>query len=421
MTYHIEDRSDLSGAALAIRFPEEQLDRKALYTLQKELPEFLVPFHIRNVDGQIECVYQPESRSKLRYFLGSRSPEEYVKFWEHILTPLLDCGDWFCKPSSFVLDAQYLYIDKNSGVVSYLYAPSRESCMEPEALRDMAVELSHQVTVTDQALENQALRALMQDFQPKEFLQMLRRSVVRKEAVVSPPPREVPLPNVNVSPPQKETAEPHQSDALPPVRGVDDIVINLDGGTQKRDKEKGRGLFGGRGKKEKKKPAKKGGIFGKKEDKQDEIVLGAGAELPPTPAPGSQSAPVYFPMELEDDATQLDMDVQGTCLRLTGAVALPGMIPVKLVPGGTFTIGRFDVSVGHQQSDFEFEKGTKTVSRRHAEIARMTDGSYRLSDIGSSAGTFLNGERLVKDVPRPLNPGDRVSFGTAGANYIWEE
>ena len=97
------------------------------------------------------------------------------------------------------------------------------------------------------------------------------------------------------------------------------------------------------------------------------------------------------------------------------------MIPVKLVPGGTFTIGRFDVSVGHQQSDFEFEKGTKTVSRRHAEIARMTDGSYRLSDIGSSAGTFLNGERLVKDVPRPLNPGDRVSFGTAGANYIWEE
>ena len=47
MTYHIEDRSDLSGAALAIRFPEEQLDRKALYTLQKELPEFLVPFHIR--------------------------------------------------------------------------------------------------------------------------------------------------------------------------------------------------------------------------------------------------------------------------------------------------------------------------------------------------------------------------------------
>ena len=26
------------------------------------------------------------------------------------------------------------------------------------------------------------------------------------------------------------------------------------------------------------------------------------------------------------------------------------MIPVKLMPGGTFTIGRFDVSVGHQYS-----------------------------------------------------------------------
>lgn len=416
MTYHIEDRSDLSGAALAIRFPEEQLDRKALYTLQKELPEFLVPFHTRNVDGQIECVYQPESRSKLRYFLGSRSPEEYVKFWEHILTPLLDCGDWFCKPSSFVLDAQYLYIDKNSGVVSYLYVPSREKCMESEALRGMAVELSHQVTVTDQALENWALRALMQDFQPKEFLQMLRQPVVRKDRSASLLPKEVPL-ELNVLAPHKE--KPAQGDALPPVRGTDDIVINLDGGTQKREKDKGRGLFGGFGRKEKK-SAKKGGLFGKKEDKQDEIVLGAGAE-PPTPAPGPQSAPVYFPMEMEDDATQLDMDVQETCLRLTGDAALPGMIPVKLAPGGTFTIGRFDVSVGHKQSDFEFEKGTRAVSRRHAEIARMADGSYRLSDIGSSAGTFLNNERLVKDVPRPLNPGDRVAFGTAGANYIWED
>lgn len=419
MTYHIEDRRDMSGAALAIRFSEDQLDRKALYTLQKELPDFFVPFHTRNVDGQIECIYQPGSRSKLRYFLGSRSPEEYVKFWEHILTPLLDCGDWFCKPSSFVLDAQYLYIDKNSGTVSYLYVPSQENCMEPESLRAMAVELSHQVTVTDQALENRVLRALMQDFQPKEFLQMLRQSVVRKVQPAGPPPREVPLPELNVPTPRKE--EPAQSGALPPVRGADDIVINLDGGTQKREKDKDRGLFGGFGKKGKKKPAKKGGIFGKKEDKQDEIVLGAGAELPPAPAPRQQPAPVYFPTEMEDDATQLDADFQGTRLRLAGDAALPGIIPVKLAPGGTFTIGRFDVSVGHQQSDFEFDKGTKAVSRRHAEIARMTDGSYRLSDIGSSAGTFLNGERLIKDVPRPLNRGDRVSFGTAGANYIWEE
>ena len=419
MTYHVEDRSDLSGAALAIRFPEEKLDRKAFYTLQKEFPEFFVPFHTRNVDGQIECIYQPGSRSKLRYFLGNRSPEEYVKFWEHILTPLLDCGDWFCKPSSFVLDAQYLYIDKNSGAVSYLYVPSRENCMEPDALRTMAVELSHQVTVTDQGLENRTLRALMQEFQPKEFLQMLRQSVVWKEQSVSPPPREVPASDLNA--PRNEEPEPRRSDALTPVRGVDDIVIDLDGGVQKPEKNKGRGLFGGWGKKEKKKPEKKGGLFGKKEDKQDEIVLGAGAELPTVPPPRQQPASVYFPMEVEDDATQLDVDFQGTCLRLTGDAALPGMIPVKLSPGGTFTIGRFDVSVGHRQSDFEFDKGTKAVSRRHAEIARMPDGSYRLSDIGSSAGTYLNGERLVKDVPRPLDRGDRISFGTAGANYIWEE
>lgn len=423
MIYHVEDRTDLSGVALAIRFPEEELDWKALYTIQAELPEFLVPFHYRNTDGQIECIYQPEDRRKLRYYLGNRSPEEYVKFWESILNPLLNCGDWFCKPSSFVLDAQYLFIDKDSAAVSYLYVPSKKNCMEPESLRAMAVELSHQVTVSDQALENRALRALMQDFQPRVFLQTLRQSVVHKEILeFQPPAPELPQ-SVNVPVSGQRGQEPlsHKPEPLLPAGGIGDIVIDLEGGAQKPEKNKGLGLFGGRGKKEKKKPAQKSGLFGKKETKQEEIVLGAGAKLPAELVSAPQAAPVCFPSVPEDEVTQMDMDFQGTCLRLTGDVALPGTIPVKLALGGSFTIGRFDVSVGHSQSDFEFDKGTKAVSRRHAEIVRTADGSYRLSDIGSSAGTYLNGERLVKDVPYPLNQGDRVSFGTAGANYIWEE
>lgn len=49
-----------------------------------------------------------------------------------------------------------------------------------------------------------------------------------------------------------------------------------------------------------------------------------------------------------------------------------------------------------------------SVSRRHAEI-REESGAWLLRDLGSSNGTFLNGERLTAD--QPLKPGDEISFG----------
>ena len=106
MKYGIESKKDISsGMILTICFPESELDLKALYTLQAEWPEFLVPFRYRSVNGQVECTYQLGNRSKLQYRFCSREPNEYVKFWNGVFRPLLDCSDWFLKPLSFVLDA----------------------------------------------------------------------------------------------------------------------------------------------------------------------------------------------------------------------------------------------------------------------------------------------------------------------------
>jgi len=48
------------------------------------------------------------------------------------------------------------------------------------------------------------------------------------------------------------------------------------------------------------------------------------------------------------------------------------------------------------------------VSRRHAEVRRVDD-AFRLFDLGSANGTFVNGEAL--DVPVPLRSGDQVRIG----------
>ena len=173
MTYQIENKNDLTGAMLVVRFPQEDLDEKALYTIEADQPPFLVPFRYRAVDGMAECTYCLGSRSKLQYRFGAHAAADYVDFWTQVLQPLLDCDDWFLKPFSFVLDPRYLYADRD-GAVSYLYIPARTDGESFASLREMVLELSRQNSVTDPALENKVLRALMQDFQPKAFLDMLR-------------------------------------------------------------------------------------------------------------------------------------------------------------------------------------------------------------------------------------------------------
>jgi predicted component of type VI protein secretion system len=52
------------------------------------------------------------------------------------------------------------------------------------------------------------------------------------------------------------------------------------------------------------------------------------------------------------------------------------------------------------------------VSRRHAFVGESADG-FTLEDLGSTNGTFVNGERI--DGPQPLRSGDEIRFG----NTVW--
>ena len=48
MEYTIESKQGMQGEAmLSVLIPEEQVDEKALYTIESDRPEVLVPFHYR--------------------------------------------------------------------------------------------------------------------------------------------------------------------------------------------------------------------------------------------------------------------------------------------------------------------------------------------------------------------------------------
>lgn len=436
MRYEIISKNDLSsGAKLVVQFPEEDLDRKALYTIQSEWPDFLIPFLYRSVDGMAECTYQLDNKMKLQYRYGKREKQEYIKFWEKLLRPLMDCVDWFLRPLSFVLEPPFLYTDKLGDVIQYLYIPSKKDCVEADALQKMVIELSRQNSVTDPALENKVLRAIMQEFQPKVFLKMLEaEQQVASISYTAPNMASPPVPQMNISNHQSPGGaseilkqNPAASEVIGQREEMDEIEIHFEENRRNKEKKKGFSLFGGK-KEEKesaKSPEKKSRFLGRqKESPAKEIVLGAAAKETPkvlSDAPVFPSAHFPTAQDDENEVTQLEGACGQPHLRLVGDLSLPREIAVDLEPGQVFTVGRFDVSVGHQQSSFEFDKKTKAVSRHHAAIERTSDGSYVIVDLVSSAGTFLDGQRLTPNISYPLTMGCRISFGTGGADYIWEE
>jgi len=91
-----------------------------------------------------------------------------------------------------------------------------------------------------------------------------------------------------------------------------------------------------------------------------------------------------------------------------GDGAADGVMVVKRGPnaGSSFALDKDLITAGrHPDSDIFLDD--ITVSRRHVEISRSSDG-YRVRDVGSLNGTYLNRERIDEAA---LANGDEVQVG----------
>jgi len=75
----------------------------------------------------------------------------------------------------------------------------------------------------------------------------------------------------------------------------------------------------------------------------------------------------------------------------------------KIDGDGSIRIGREPVC--------ELHISDPGVSRRHARVERVDEGTIRIEDLGSSNGTFVNGSQI--EGLRSLEPGDKISMGTS--------
>ena len=72
--------------------------------------------------------------------------------------------------------------------------------------------------------------------------------------------------------------------------------------------------------------------------------------------------------------------------------------------------------IGKDESRVQIVIVNEGVSRLHAMIVR-DDSGYKVEDLNSTNGTWVNGKQLAPRVPCVLHEGDKVRF--AEAEYIF--
>ena len=86
-------------------------------------------------------------------------------------------------------------------------------------------------------------------------------------------------------------------------------------------------------------------------------------------------------------------------------VAVAGATPISPA-SGTYTIGR--------EPDSNIYFSQSQVSGRHG-LLHVTPGGILIEDIGSSNGTFVNGQRIFSRTP--ITPSDSIGFGSYSVSY----
>ena len=102
-----------------------------------------------------------------------------------------------------------------------------------------------------------------------------------------------------------------------------------------------------------------------------------------------------------------------TAMPATPPLASATSAAVVLADGQRIILDSDLITVG-RQSDCEVVIDDHNVSRRHAEIRRTTAG-WVITDLGSTNGTKVNGEKIVNG--QLLTDGDVVAFGSAHTRF----
>ena len=75
---------------------------------------------------------------------------------------------------------------------------------------------------------------------------------------------------------------------------------------------------------------------------------------------------------------------------------------------GFATVGRYD-KAGKGVCDYNFSSSISFISRSHFRLEKENN-QIQIIDLNSSNGTFVNGTKIVSNIPHNISKGDLIMF-----------
>lgn len=440
-----------------------QIDEIAMKMMKEDCPDFLLPLQQMIVNDRMILKYKLHDLAALSYSSLTLTKSKFIDFYIALLTPFEQVSDWFLDYHYICIDSNYVYLSRDMSKAFFVYVPERSYRNTEEEIIDFFKNILNQVTITDDgsillklyqyfSKNNVAfsqLRGLLEADKKTETEAVMlqpakipvRKAMLESEAAKSAAaqdsavkndvPEKKPIKNnmIGRKIAEKKAIEKNviQKDIIGKENVQQDVMEQdvmeaLFGKDtkKKQKKEKKKTEKPEKEKSEKKKSEKEKhffgkGFFGKKKEMSIEKIM-----------PDMENKEIQMQDDLqqvyeavpeiavensqEQDVTELaDAYIQSEAyLELTEAADRAAISRISLdFPGKYITIGR--KSNDTLQPDIAFERSFKQISRMHLRIEKNGD-MYYVIDLGSANHTFLNGQKLIPNVPYEMKDGMELSL-----------
>lgn len=444
---------------------ENNIDEIAMKTIKQDLPDFLLPIKIVNINGETEIRYEISDGIRLNYLSEKMNKREFLFLAENMLKPFKDCNDWFLDYHKFYLNPEYIIVSKDFSSVRYIYRFEDDYLRTEDDILSFFGEFVLKFNLIDDQNyilnlfrrtrdKNITLQIIM-DYILQESAQMnsiinsaqnrktdnIKKIAVGLEELKDSISKkwESDKEEVKIENKTGENANKKEIQTIPEVFGKEDIegnlINNLFGEEPEKTEKK---IITHKEKnvhkenlKESKNKGFLGGLFsGKKENKKTDLERAETCEkiannqfLQETNRRRLHNNSAESNLTLEDVTVVgtldfFDSDKEHLILKLLDdkGYKCPQFMDIDLTKGYA-SIGRYD-KAGNSKSDYNFEASLSFISRRHCRIEKRND-QVVIIDLGSGNGTLVNEVTLVANMPYQINKGDRVVFSkNKGITYV---
>lgn len=405
--YRLNDSNRLSGKALSERqhFKREGFCNYAVFELASEsnelrmmlenkIPPFL-PRELRYIDGFPSLYYHIEGRQTMALVYEKKKLDaaSLRQMLQSLCSGLEQVREYLLSYDDFILDAGHVYWNWEHEVYEYIYLPGYEISIEEQLLRFVEYLLQH--------VDYQDVKAANLVYQMYEKLRKKGASIqLLYEFCMEGSDGDNAWENASMK--LEARADIQTADASWQADSIDDVqdLYAPEPGwkqwirkwCQAKPNFAVRKLFGG----------DSTGIFlaerKKKTGENSETVMPQGQEAMQAVY---ESAEPYRAMGQEKESATTLLKSDETALRLVSDIEGSPII----VPDEEKKI------IGRQEQVCDFVLQATDVSRIHAGIV-CKEGVLLVTDLNSSNGTFINGERIPIQEETILQKNDAISFAS---------